>query len=346
MSELRDQQWDRYLARWSIAQLQALTLEQYCAQPAENTLSHWLLKETEALGDFVEGPLSMGIRTHKHGQARPSNAYNSYDDQYVWLNILGTTAQEAFATLKAGLLEAAEAGRTGQLERLDALQHQPGAVLRKVAFLYQDRQRPCLLPIFNDSVLRDAVGEGAPRATSALHRLLFAHQGELTLWAYADQLMAQAERHRSSLQAVEETIKRFNRDARLAKALRNPQERQLFHRLAQALHAHWLDWWVVNLDQGYSIRCGRKSGPITSDTRVFLRVEPRVKLGLQLNFGDEGELQGLSDAIVQQMEQGEGLQPFSADHAVARDGYFGRMTMPRKKLKPLMGMTERKAWMQ
>ena len=322
MSELRDQQWDRYLAQWSIAQLQALTLEQYCAQPAENTLSYWLLKETETLGDFVEGPLSMGIRPHKHGQARPSNAYNSYDDQYVWLNILGTTAQEAFATLKAGLLEAAEAGRTGQLERLDALQRQPGALMRKVAFLYQDRQRPCLLPIFNDSVLRDAVGEGSPRATSALHRLLFAHRGELTLWAYADQLMAQAERHRCSQQAVEQTIKRFHRDARLAKALRNPQERQLFHRLAQALHSQGLDWWIVNLDQGYSIRSGRKSGPVASKTRVYLRVDPQVKQGLQLNFGDEADLQGLSVDVVQQMEQGEGLQAFLTAHSVERDGYW------------------------
>ncbi len=322
MSDQRDQQWDRYLARWDIAALQALTLEQYCVLADGQSLSHWLLKETEALGDFKEGPLSMGIRTHSHGVAKPSNAYNRYDDQYVWLNMLGDTAEEAFASLKSGLLEAAEAGRTGQLERLDALTRQPGALMRKVAFLYQDRQRPCLLPIYDKSVLSAAAGEGAPRTTSALNRLLLAHRGDLTLWTYADELMQQAGQRRASLQAIEQTLTRFRRDPRLAKALRTPEERQLFHRLAQALHAQGLDWWVVKLDQGYSVRSGRKPSPVASETRVYLRVDPRVKLGLQLNFGDEVELQGLSEDIVQQIEQGEGLQAFLAAHALEREGYW------------------------
>lgn len=205
MSDLREEQWNRYLTQWDISALQRLTLEQYCAIGSEKMLSHWLLEDTAALGDFKEGPLSMGIRPHGHGQARLGNAYNSYDDQYVWLNMLGSSAQEAFASLKSGLLEAAEAGRTGQLERLDALIRQPGALMRKVAFLYQDRENPCLLPIYSKEVLRAAVGEAASRSTSALNRDLMAQRGERSLWAFADELM-QLAAQRWSGQRIKELL--------------------------------------------------------------------------------------------------------------------------------------------
>jgi len=205
MSDLRNEQWSRYLAQWDIPALQRLTLEQYCALQSKQTLSHWLLEETAALGDFKEGPLSMGIRPHGHRQAKSGNAYNSYDDQYVWLNMLGSSAEEAFASLKSGLLEAAEAGRTGQLERLDALTRQPGALMRKVAFLYQDRENPCLLPIYSKEVLRAAAGETALRITSALNRDLMAQRGERSLWAFADELM-QLAAQRWSGQRIKELL--------------------------------------------------------------------------------------------------------------------------------------------
>lgn len=205
MSDLRDEQWNRYLTQWDIPALQRLTLEQYCALDSKQTLSNWLLEETAALGDFKEGPLSMGIRPHVHGQGKVSNAYNSYDDQYVWLNMLGSSAEEAFASLKSGLLEAAEAGRTGQLERLDALTRQPGALIRKVAFLYQDRENPCLLPIYSKEVLRAAAGETALRSTSALNRDLMAQRGERSLWAFADELM-QLAAQRWSGQRIKELL--------------------------------------------------------------------------------------------------------------------------------------------
>jgi len=205
MSNLRDEQWYRYLTQWDIPALQQLTLEQYCSLESKQTLSHWLLEETAALGDFKEGPLSMGIRPHGHGHAKPGNAYNSYDDQYVWLNMLGSSAEEAFASLKNGLLEAAEAGRTGELERLDALTRQPGALMRKVAFLYQDRENPSLLPIYSKEVLRAAAGEAASRYTSALNRDLMAQRGELSLWAFADELM-QLAAQRWSGQRIKELL--------------------------------------------------------------------------------------------------------------------------------------------
>lgn len=318
--EHRYVQWDEFLARWTLDDMHALTLEQYCAPDSEDTLSNWLLHRTPGLGDFKEGPLSMGIRQHAHGQTKPKNKYNSYDERYVWLNMLGDSAGKAFESLKQGMIEAVEAGRSGQLERLDALMRQPGALMRKIAFLYQGREHPCLLPIYSMEHLRAAFGAEAPNKVSALNRELLALQGDRPLFGYADHLWQVACERLNATSDAEKTLALFASDARLAKSLRSSEERQLFHRLAQAIHRHGLDWWTVRLDQGASTRCGRKEGIGHGHTSVLMRVEPRLNKGMLLGLGGRDTWEPLSEELVIRAEQNDFAQHFLAQYPADRPG--------------------------
>lgn len=304
--EQREVQWAAFLSRWQFDDLRALTLEQYCDLKSDDTLSFWLLQRTAELGDFKEGPLSMGIRRHSNGQAKPDNAYNCYDAQYVWLKMLGDSADQAFSALKQGLIEAAEAGRTGELERLDALTRQPGALMRKMAFLYQDKQVPCLLPIYSKDHLRAALGANAPTKVSALNQLLMTRRGDVPLFDYADHLWERACNQLNLTNEVARVLDLFASDSRLAKALRNADDRQLFYRLALAVHQHGLDWWVVKLAQSGSIRFGRCNKLENSTTSVVAELDPRPS-GLLVRFGrrlvQEPAWQPLTEDLVSHVEQ-------------------------------------------
>ena len=75
-----------------------------------------------------------------------------WGEKYAWLSKFGATEQEAFATIRSRLVEVLDAVQEGNLARIDEVDLAP--VLKwKVAFLYQDRTKPSLFPIFKKEAL-------------------------------------------------------------------------------------------------------------------------------------------------------------------------------------------------
>ncbi|MGC3005087.1 hypothetical protein ACPF8X_43595 [Streptomyces sp. G35A] len=104
---LAEQQWDAFLARWPLQRLRELTLDEYYDR--EDSFFHWIAQRTRQVGEYNEGPFSAGIRPRAAHGSISDMAGVICDERYVWYRMLGHTAQEAFATLKAELLVGAEA---------------------------------------------------------------------------------------------------------------------------------------------------------------------------------------------------------------------------------------------
>lgn len=188
-------QWDAFLERWPVSRLRDLTLEEYYGPQGSDTLFGWLRDRTGLLGDFQEGPASAGVRPRGRGsRGEPASGLKA-DDRYIWYSILGNSAEQAFANLKQEMLIAVEAVQRGDLDGLKQLSNAPGALVWKVAFLYQDRSRPLLLP-FNTLVQLKRVATGAASNDKIdLQRQLMAQRGDKALLAYAEELERQVVDH-------------------------------------------------------------------------------------------------------------------------------------------------------
>lgn len=185
-------QWVAFLARWPMEQLRALTLEQYYGAKGDDSFYSWLRDHTAKLGDFQEGILSAGIRLRGGNATTEPGAGMQSDGQYIWYSILGNNAQGAFEHLKRELLAAVEAVRSGDLSPMAELKDAPGALVWKVAFLYQDQAHPLVLPFYTLKRLKWIAGPDAMGNAIAIQQRLMSKRGEQDLLAFAAALERQA----------------------------------------------------------------------------------------------------------------------------------------------------------
>lgn len=86
--------------------------------------------------------------------------------------------------MKAELLIALDAVSSGHLHDMSKLKNAPGALAWKVAFLYQDRQQPLVLPFYNEKQIRRIAGSPTGSVLQ-LQVQLMAQRGEQDLLTYA-----------------------------------------------------------------------------------------------------------------------------------------------------------------
>lgn len=185
-------QWQAFLARWPVERLRALTLEHYYGEPSDDSFYSWMRDHTSAIGYFKEGPFSAGIRPLRGESNKTSSADTQSDDRYIWYSILGNSAQEAFDHLKAELLTAVEAVQQGDLSRMAGLKKAPGALVWKVAFLYQDQAHPLVLPFYTLKRLRWVAGADASGSLLVLQQQLISQRGEQHVLEFAAELERRA----------------------------------------------------------------------------------------------------------------------------------------------------------
>ncbi|MDE3735933.1 AAA family ATPase [Pseudomonas resinovorans] len=181
-------QWDKFLARWPLSKLRELTLEQYYGEAGDDSFYSWMRDRTAGLGYFKEGPLSAGVRPLSANSKATSGADTQTDGGYIWYSILGNSAQEAFEHLKAELVTAADAVQRGDLSLMAGLENAPGALVWKVAFLYQDRTQPLVLPFYTQKQLKRIAGPHATGTTQDLRQRLMSQRGEKDVLEFAAEL--------------------------------------------------------------------------------------------------------------------------------------------------------------
>jgi len=147
--------WDEFLSRWPVERVKAMTLEEYVIGSGnKDSFCYQLEQETKELGKIGVGHpgASFGVYRIQSG-FKKSHRYAS-DGTYAWAVRYGNSAEEAFSTIKQRILQVIEAVQQGiefvsVIDSID-LAHM---VKWKIAFLYQDRSDPWIVPIFKTDAI-------------------------------------------------------------------------------------------------------------------------------------------------------------------------------------------------
>lgn len=272
--EEREALWDKFLRRWPLDQLTTLTLEDYNQVGADDSFCRWLEKHLESLGSIWGGSsLKFGIYSRANTEKDPSGQNGvTANGRYAWYSRYGQSEEVAFVRVRDLIVETAQAAREGRLSDIESIDLWP--ILKwKIAFLYQNRQQPTVLPIYLRKYLAAALTGPVPTLHAELYRVLLAERGNQPLLAYAD---AVYERGQVAIQHQQRmaVLEHFAGAADLAPRLQAANATLAFCDLALALHEQGLDWWITKDGE---IHAGR-----TEDFRVW-----QVALGLRVEVGAE-----------------------------------------------------------
>lgn len=282
----REALWDKFLQRWPLEQLSSMTLPAYNQAGSDDSFCRWLEKHLESLGSIWGGSsLKFGIYSRANTEKDPSGQNGvTANGRYAWYSRYGQSEEVAFAQVRDLIVETAKTAREGRLEAIEAIDLWP--ILKwKIAFLYQDRQQPTVLPIYLRKYLAAALTGPVPTSHAELYRVLLAERGNQPLLTYAD---AVYERGQVALQHQQRVavLTHFAGATDLAARLQAANAALAFCDLALALHEQGLDWWIT---EAGAIHAGR-----TEDFRVWqvalgLRVDVGTELTRVCVSGDEGE---------------------------------------------------------
>jgi 5-methylcytosine-specific restriction protein B len=185
-----EQLWDSFVARWPIDKLKSMTIEQYTQVGNDDTFTYWLESKTESLGSIWGGSaFKFGIYHRANLEPKPNERGRIFGDQYAWYSMYGQTAEEAFEKVRSIVVSIAEASRESRFNDIDAIDLGQ-AVKWKIAFLYQPKEKPALLPIFKLEILKALSGtkKGSYPDISAS---LLSQQGDSPFFSHAAKLWDQ-----------------------------------------------------------------------------------------------------------------------------------------------------------
>lgn len=134
--------------RWTIENVQNLTLQEYVGIENKDTFCQWVETKTRRLGN-IQGMTSIkfGIYERKDPAKKPRNYKN--DDKYSWLKGYGDTRESAFKNTKRDIIKIIQLSGAGKFALIDNI------ILNnlfkwKVAFLYSNER---LIPIYKRDIL-------------------------------------------------------------------------------------------------------------------------------------------------------------------------------------------------
>ena len=191
-TEQKEQLWTEFLERWPLAALETMALEQYTATGTDDSFVYWLESRTDQLGSIWGGSaFKFGVYSRKDTTEKESNNKRAYTTDYGWLNKYGDSPQSAFKAVMQEIVKTAQAARAGDLATVDAVDL--GEAMRwKIAFMYQDREHPCIAPIFKGEYLRSLLDDPLTSLPEG-HRKLMDARGSESLFDYGTQLWQRIE---------------------------------------------------------------------------------------------------------------------------------------------------------
>jgi 5-methylcytosine-specific restriction protein B len=180
--------WDAFLTRWSPSVLDNLTLEQYVSVGEKTTFVYWIERQTKSLGSILGGDSSkFGIyKRDKEPTGKPKIHIKHGNAGYSWKKELGNTQDEAFDMVKSELVKIAKAAQVGRLQLIEDSPLAP-TLKWKVAFLYQNREKPTILNIISKKTLQAAAR--LPKASiSECNIKLMSLRGEKSVLEYGREI--------------------------------------------------------------------------------------------------------------------------------------------------------------
>jgi 5-methylcytosine-specific restriction protein B len=185
----RDALWNEFLRRWPLESLQHLTLEQYSEPGNADSFCNWLESRTTDLGSVWGGSsFKFGVYARTDKQPKESSGGRCFDEHYGWMAKYGATPQAAFSQVKAEIIKLANVARLGDLTEVDGIDLGE-AIKWKLAFLYQDRVKLCIVPLYKSEYIRLLLNT-KERKVSKLQAQLVALKGDENLWLFAERQWA------------------------------------------------------------------------------------------------------------------------------------------------------------
>lgn len=186
--------WDSFLQRWPLEYLPQMTLEEYTKAGDTDCFTYgWLEQRTEQLGSIWGGSaFKFGVYSRKDKSNKSGGAGRCYSTDYGWYAKYGDTIEAAFARVRDIICEVARAARAGDLDTVQKADL--GAAIKwKIAFLYQDRVAPTVLPIFSADHLAAWLETRSRRNGAALHAAAMAKRGDADVFSFGAQIWEKAE---------------------------------------------------------------------------------------------------------------------------------------------------------
>ena len=182
MRELTDDYrlWDEFLKEWPIERLATMTLEQYTASGTQGTFTHWLEQKLTNLGSIWGGSaFKFGVYSRGEFKDKSGESGRRYNERYGWYARLGDSPARAFEKVREAIVEIAWAARRGETHRVDAIGVLGEKTCWKIAFLYQDRDRPTIVNVYKRPALVHYLkGEHATEPMDRLQRAVLARKRE------------------------------------------------------------------------------------------------------------------------------------------------------------------------
>ena len=140
--------WNEFLQRWPLEKLRTMTLEEYTQSGSQDTFCWWLEIKLQHMGNIAGGSaFKFGIFSRKAKSDKEDGGGASYSDDYAWYSKYGANETEVFAKVRDLVVRVAAAAAKGDLQAIeDADLGQ--ATKWKIAFHYQDRNKPCVIDVF------------------------------------------------------------------------------------------------------------------------------------------------------------------------------------------------------
>jgi len=175
-SELKYQdQMAKFLKDWPLSRVRTMPLSDYTRVNKDDDSFRgsfcYALEQETPIGIGGGNAMKFGIYEFR----RPSRMAKALqDDRYAWDTELGKTAEEAFSMLRSRIVAVIEASQSGDYGKLDAI-ILPSVLKWKVAFLYQNPDKPGIVGCASESGLRkyfeDTVEGARSLPISKLHAL-------------------------------------------------------------------------------------------------------------------------------------------------------------------------------
>lgn len=143
----REKLWDEFLEVWPFERLATMSLGEYTKSQDKDSFCYWLKIKTESLGSMWGGSaFKFGIYSRSSTEEKSNGSGHCYSSSHAWLSKYGETPDEAFDKVRSIVVAIASASRHGDLNSIESADL--GTVTKwKIAFLYQDREHPCVLPL-------------------------------------------------------------------------------------------------------------------------------------------------------------------------------------------------------
>lgn len=195
--------WNDFLKNWSLDKVKSMTLEQYTKSGDNSTFTYWVEVGTRNIAE-IRGATALKFGIYNRKDTTKKFIANGIicDSQHAWYSKYGSSKDEAFQNIKNNIIKIINAIQAQDFDLISKIDISP-MVKWKIAFLYQDRNNPVILPIFSLKWLKSITKNNSTNYPLAYSQLK-EQMGNQQLFDYSHKLV---EEYKQSIPTKEQEVK-------------------------------------------------------------------------------------------------------------------------------------------